>query len=547
MFRLRLCTSLLVAAAGVSSFPGLAHAQPQSGDTSAPVVPGPTVANPPPAVSANGQSAPPANPPPQRTPTLQTTQTTDGTTTEAPTEAPKTDRTTVGPSTRATDSLQATDKIDAPRSAAGGRFEFGSYGRVQVASDLRGGTGQPANVVSHGTRIDEDSYAELELRREDDFAHGIHTKVVATLALFAPFFHFNGQETQSLAVRNLYAQAQYGQLTMWVGSRMYRGDDIYLLDWWPLDNQNTYGGGLGWQFDDKNSVAIHAGMTRLDDPTYQYQQIQVVAPFGSAVTNVTTLDRPRIVETAKYTHLIIPRGQTAGVKLIAYGEGHEISAGTTTDTVNNTQQALPSDWGFMVGGEAAFFTGKRDTFLQVFVRHARGLAAYDPLATPTTFGQDKTTQGANETLLAIGGNYEKDWFGLLVGGYVRFFRDASAAETSLQKYDEGTAVLRPQIFIGDHWGVAVEGSFQERRYAETTGDSNSPLVASEWRAGVIPYFSPAGRGSYKRPQFRLLYAVTARNEGARELYAPQDVFAQRAVEHYLGVGVEWWFNSSSYP
>jgi hypothetical protein len=235
------------------------------------------------------------------------------------------------------------------------------------------------------------------------------------------------------------------------------------------------------------------------------------------------------------------------VKLIAYGEGHEISAGTTTDTVNNTQQALPSDWGFMVGGEAAFFTGKRDTFLQVFVRHARGLAAYDPLATPTTFGQDKTTQGANETLLALGGNYERDWFGLLVGGYVRFFRDASATNTSLQKYDEGTAVVRPQIFIGDHWGVAVEGSFQERRYAETTGDSNSPLVASEWRAGVIPYFSPAGRGSYKRPQFRLLYAVTARNEGARELYAPQDVFAQRAVEHYLGVGVEWWFNSSSYP
>ena len=409
-------------------------------------------------MSASGQSAPPASPPgkagaqetppPQRTPTLQTTQTQSGTTTEAPTEAPKTDRTTTGPSTRATDSLDATDKIDAPKAASGGRFEFGSYGRVQVASDLRGGTGKPANVVAHGTRIDEDSYAELELRREDDFAHGIHTKVVATLALFAPFFHFDGQEAQSLAVRNLYAQAQYGQLTMWVGSRMYRGDDVYLLDWWPLDTQNTYGGGLGWQFDDKNSVAVHAGMTRLDDPTYQYQQIQVVAPFGSGVTNVTTLDRPRIVESAKYTHLIIPRGQSAGVKLIAYGEGHEIGAGTTTDTVTSMQQALPSDWGFMVGGEAAFFTGKRDTFLQLFVRHARGLAAYDPLATPTTFGQDRTTQGANETLLALGGNYERDWFGLLVGGYLRFFRDAAATSTSLQKYDEGTAVVRGRQLPG---------------------------------------------------------------------------------------------------
>ena len=26
---------------------------------------------------------------------------------------------------------------------------------------------------------------------------------------------------------------------IWAGSRMYRGDDIYLLDFWPLDNLNT--------------------------------------------------------------------------------------------------------------------------------------------------------------------------------------------------------------------------------------------------------------------------------------------------------------------
>jgi maltoporin len=64
---------------------------------------------------------------------------------------------------------------------------------------------------------------------------------------------------------------------------------------------------------------------------------------------------------------------------------------------------------------------------------------------------------------------------------------------------------------------------------------------------VIPYFSPAGRGSYKRPQFRLLYAITSRDAGARALYPAEDVFAQRKVEHFIGLGVEWWFNSSSYP
>ncbi len=63
----------------------------------------------------------------------------------------------------------------------------------------------------------------------------------------------------------------------------------------------------------------------------------------------------------------------------------------------------------------------------------------------------------------------------------------------------------------------------------------------------MPYFSPAGRGSYTRPQLRLIYAITDRNNGAKELYPVDDVFSQRTIEHYLGVQAEWWFNSSSYP
>src|SRR5262249_14835877 len=47
-----------------------------------------------------------------------------------------------------------------------GSFEFGSYGRVGIASDLQGRVATPINFVSHGPRFDEDSYAELELRRE---------------------------------------------------------------------------------------------------------------------------------------------------------------------------------------------------------------------------------------------------------------------------------------------------------------------------------------------------------------------------------------------
>jgi maltoporin len=166
---------------------------------------------------------------------------------------------------------------------------------------------------------------------------------------------------------------------------------------------------------------------------------------------------------------------------------------------------------------------------------------------PTTFANDRTTSGSTETLFAVGGNYENGPFGVLFGAYLRFFRDGDPSPTSTQKYDEGIVVARPQAYIGDHWGVALEGSYQSRRLAVLDPQTNAPLTPSLLRFGVIPYFSPSGRGSYKRPQFRLIYAITTRDAAARALYPADDVFAQRKVEHFIGLGVEWWFNSSSYP
>ena len=48
-------------------------------------------------------------------------------------------------------------------------FQFGSYGRVGVGTDLTGRLGRPVNLVAHGPRLIEEGYAELELRREDTF------------------------------------------------------------------------------------------------------------------------------------------------------------------------------------------------------------------------------------------------------------------------------------------------------------------------------------------------------------------------------------------
>jgi hypothetical protein len=436
----------------------------------------------------------------------------------------------------------------APTAAPSGRFEFGSYGRVNVASDLRGRTGRDADIVAHGSRIDDDSYAELELRREDRFDGGIRTRIVTTLALFPPFFHFSGVANDRLAVRQLYAQATQDDWTLWGGARMYRGDDIYLLNWWPLDNQNTVGGGVAKAFGD-TSLALHAGMQRLDLPN-QFQRIPSPTPYSIGATDVTVLDRPRTIETAKVTHLmrgLSGAGATDGLKLALYGEAHQMAAGVRRDVALQSQIPLPQDDGWLVGSQVVYFTGVRDTYASFVFRHARGLAVYDPLASPTSLALDKTTRGAHETLFAFAGNFDERSFGIQWGGYLRFLRSAAESATSLERYDEGIAVVRPQWYVTDHIGIAVEGSYQARRYGLLDTSTDGPLAVSMLRGAILPYFSPAGRGAFARPRIGLVYAASARSDALRTLYPRDDPFSWRSSEHYFGLAVEWWFNMSSYP
>src|SRR5262245_21314494 len=112
-------------------------------------------------------------------------------------------------------------------------FDYGSYGRISAATDLEGGPGVGTNVVSHGSRLEENPYVELDVY----YAHTAEEarwRVVASVALTGALQHFEGfaQQTQ-LQLRNLYLQVDgIGRpwLSVWAGSRMYRGDDIYLFD-----------------------------------------------------------------------------------------------------------------------------------------------------------------------------------------------------------------------------------------------------------------------------------------------------------------------------
>jgi hypothetical protein len=443
---------------------------------------------------------------------------------------------------------------------AAGSFSFGSYGRVIAATDGRGGPGRDADIVAHGSRLDESNYVELELRRDDTWARtGATTRLVATLAVAHPVFHYDGEFDVNMAVRNLYLEERdlgLEGLRVWAGSRMLRGDDIYLLDFWPLDNLNTLGAGVGYNHANKTDVELHGGLSRPDAPFY-HQSVDRPLPLNQlGSTAVDVLNRQRFIGSAR-AHHIVPIAGDGGIKAVAYGELHLLPSGQRETEALRVFEDLPSDDGFVVGGELSAFTGERDTHVNLFVRYATGLAAYGQWASPGQLAPDHTTSGAHELLVAAGGNWELGPVGVMLGAYFRSFRDASE-DLNFEDVDEAIVAARPHVFFGEIGGLAVEGSYQfaqrgvltapvdEAGDVDTSAPLTGPVTPRLFRLGFVPFLSPAGRGDFSRPQFRFIWALTFRDDQAKTLYPQDDVFGLRSVEHFIGVGAEWWFNSSSY-
>ena len=151
-------------------------------------------------------------------------------------------------------------------------FYAGSYGRIDTSAYLEGGGGDAVKVATWGPRLELDPYMELDLGWVQRSEDGARFKVLITPALSGDLFHYDGQWSEALAIRNLFAEASNFTdgvpLTMWAGSRMVRGDDVYLLDFWPLDELNLVGGGLVAR-PDRAEIALSVGANRLTSTDWQ--------------------------------------------------------------------------------------------------------------------------------------------------------------------------------------------------------------------------------------------------------------------------------------
>jgi maltoporin len=432
-----------------------------------------------------------------------------------------------------------------PPSETATGFDFGSYGRIGVGSDGRGHEGYSTNVVSHGSRLEEAPYLELNFYYSRSVGGENHRRWrVVLVPAFAggDLFHYSGDFTSHIAIRNAYAETVnlgLDGLQLWAGSRMYRGDDIYLFDYWPLDNLNTIGAGARYERG-KFDVALQAGLNRLND-LYQYETLDTpprgLGPPGKS----TVLDRPRFVSSLKLQQRF---GDFPGFKVALYGELHLLPAGSETDPTTMLKTALPSDTGWVVGAQLGGWL-RPYVFANLWFRAAGGLAAYGELTVPTGLDPTRSVQGAREYVGALSLNWESRYVGIMGGAYVRRFTDASTTAFNPQSYTEGIVATRPHIYWNEYFHTAFELSYQTRKADGVDFVANRVLTPSVFRFSVLPLVAPMGRGTYSRPQIYLIYTLSVMNDDARiALYDPSDYRYGQNVVHYIGTGVEWWFNSS---
>ncbi|MFH2005177.1 MAG: carbohydrate porin [bacterium] len=447
----------------------------------------------------------------------------------------------VEPTSKAKEDEKATP---APKKANTG-FGFGSYGRIGISTDAKGGTGRQANLVAHGPRLGEGPYVELDLYYKLRPFRDIELKTVITLAFTEELFHFSGDWSSALALRNFYLEGSdlfVRGLSLWMGSRMYRGDDIYLLDFWPLDNLNTIGGGIEYAFG-RTRIGWHAGVNRLKDQ-YQYQEV-LVPGLNNTSETVVLLNRQRLITSLKAEQQLGGRNGKLGAKIKLYGEFHHLPKGTlNAHRPEEEQEQLQSDFGWLVGAQLGLWNFGPRSHANLFVRYAQGLAAYGEFAIPFGLATDKRAKNARELVLALSANYEtKRWFGLQAGAYVRYFKDADPNEYDWDDGWEYVAVLRPHLFLHRLFAIAVELSYQAKNPAGLNPWSHHKETPGVVKLSIMPLLT-FGKGTYGRPQFRLIYTVYGQNKGARLSYNPADPQRNINTGHYLGIQAEWWFNST---
>ena len=201
---------------------------------------------------------------------------------------------------------------------------------------------------------------------------------------------------------------------------------------------NIVGLATGWRTEQSDTQLL-VGFNRAID-RYQVQYVDVPdISFGEA--RVTSLNRQRTVAAVSSERRFTGGQGALATKLRLYGELHFLPSGERTlDGGYEAGEPLPDDRGWLLGAQLGLWNFARNGHVNLWVRYANGLAAFDELQQPTGLNKERRADGADEVRVAFPAPTRA--FGIQFRGY-RF----SETLTRNEEFDDGHSGRNPPYLL----------------------------------------------------------------------------------------------------
>ncbi|MDH3322348.1 MAG: carbohydrate porin [Flavobacteriaceae bacterium] len=437
---------------------------------------------------------------------------------------------------------------------------LGSYGRVGVdwSFENGGSIGRRLNLNNMGSiggRLEEQAYIEIVPAFHFKPKKGDSTSINAQVRIASysqSITSIGNSSTTSLgglafAIPELFVEARNirgKELSVWVGSRLYRGPDVHIADHFYFNDHSGQGFGVEYKDTRFATVFVASTDTTATVPPYFYLNIKT----GTASASL----RQRSVFLVEQDLKINNENS-----LTVLGEYHRMADADSNDETDPVEEVVnfPSDQGFVLGIRHKLLLKnlKKGSFNDFTLRYGSGIA------NGGDGGLSKTwlTYGAPDTIsLNFKGAYSLafvDHFVLnlskksTLNGYVILTKSKGAApsnhksktyfgrEVYNRKLDF-TVGARNEYYITDYFHLLTELHYSQRK------DGENP-VASMFKFSAAPVFVPTGeRDTWARPHLRFVASVSRYNDFAMEsLYSPYLEFVgSKRWGYYFGVKAEWW-------
>lgn len=443
--------------------------------------------------------------------------------------------------------------LAAPRRAAAdissSNVEFMHYGRMGIGWTTSGQVvaGKYMNLGARkaiGGRLEEGDYLQPGIRYHIKKAQHDGDMTIDLVNDFE-IFSLNGAIISDLAngdigdikIMPLQAFIEANNvltpgLKVWIGSNLYRKNDIHICDYFyfnslPGQGVGAYYGGLDVAVLTQTgassffSTDLNAGMPEPVTPAIVQRQRtmfvgQYKVPFGPGTTYVQGLGEFHVV----------PR-----------------SGDATRDAPPNVN---PADYG-AVGGVKVHLDLGNDNFSDASARIGTRIAngAESGGSTYQTFGQaggDGTYRGAlgielvEHFMWNVGNTMSVNGYGTLhySRGSTSYAPEEAPVPNSRLDYSVGARVTS---YLSDQLHLITEGTFQARK---DEGRATGTAVKLSVAPTVVP---SAERSPWARPEMRLIYTLGLYNQAAvdQQMSPYTRTIGAEKVAHFLGVRTEWWF------